>query len=130
MRFLVSTSRGGSLSREVDCDPGLIVIPAFPIGDANHFISIQSSGISAYAAVDENNTDPDMLLKELVKQYPGMPEQYLEDILVDTLVIAADLDSNKIFRVFVDDHSATLQNVDDDSELIPIWKDRVTKNYL
>jgi hypothetical protein len=122
----------GGQDPENSCARGSVVIPAFPIGDANYFISVLGDGIAPYATVSDlhDTVDPDEVAQSLIEQYPGLPSEYLEDILTDTLVAVSGLETARVFRVFVTPDSARLQDIDTETNLITIWEDRSAKNYL
>jgi hypothetical protein len=131
MRYLVAVfaDEKPPENRCADSEP---VIPAFPMGDSNHFIGVFCSGVSTYASARNmpDDVDPDEILKKLVETYPGIPKAYLEDTLTRTMVVAARLDTISVYRVFVTEDSAVLHNVDNENELIPLWKDRPASKYL
>jgi len=130
MRYLVAVFPG-EVPPENKCADGEPVIPGFPLGDSNNFIGVHSSGVSTYASARElPDVDPDEILKELVENYTGLPFEYLEDTLTQTLVAAASLDTTKIYRIFITPASAVLHNVEDDTEFVTIWKDRPASKYM
>jgi hypothetical protein len=131
MHYLVATFPD-EIPPEDRCADSEPVIPAFPMGDANHFIGVYSGGVSNYArTLDIPDADPDEALECLVKEYPGIPKLYLEDMLVATLTLASQKRlAGKIFRVFVTDTQAILHNVENEGELIPIWKGWSPAKYL
>jgi hypothetical protein len=129
MRYLVAVFPD-QIPPENKCESGEPVIPAFPIGSSNHFISVGSSGISIYASMRELSVDPDEIVKNLIKDYPGIPREYLEDTLTQTMVVAASLNPENIYRIFITETSAVLHNVKDENELIPIWEDRPASKYI
>jgi len=107
------------------------VIPAFPMGMHNsHFLGIKTGGTSSLAIVKELVDDPDELLVILQKTYPGLPAKYLEDMLIDVLVAADKLQLDGIFRAFVSEDQAALQNFSDETELITLWDDRPASKYM
>ena len=131
MRYLVAVFPD-EIPPENKCEEGEPVIPAFPIGDSNHFIGIRSEGVSNFASARSlpPETDPDELLKQLIKTYPGLPRQYLEDVLTHTMVVAASLDPRNIYRVFVSEDKAVLHNVNRETELVPVWEELPASKYI
>jgi len=107
------------------------VIPAFPMSmHDSHFIGIKTGGISAYAVVKKLSDDPDELLATLQKTYPGLPAKYLEDTLVTVLTVASQLPVDRVFRAFVEEGRAALQNFANEAEVITLWEDRPASKYM
>lgn len=136
MKMLVACVRsGGDIPeglnpRENTAKEGEPVIPNFPLGNLGRFLGIRSQGLAYEAQVAESNEDPDALLATLVKTYPGLPQAYLQGILVDTLVAASQKAvPDHQYRVFVTPDRATLQDVKT-GDLLPIWTDMNTERYL
>ena len=131
MRYLVAVfpDEQAPENRCADSEP---VIPTFPMGGANHFIGVFCAGVATYASARNMpaSVDPDEILEGLVKTYPGIPKEYLEDTLTRTMVTAATLNSTQIYRVFIDEDSAVLHNVNDETELITLWHDRPASKYI
>ena len=128
MRYLVAAPLPGEYGQDMlnDGDP---VVPAFPIGECNHFVGAKREGTVQQARAAELAEDPDKLLAVFCAQYPGMPKKLLEDMLFNVVKVASTLDPLDRFRVFVQPQSAVLHSTIDE-ELTPLWENLDTYKYL
>lgn len=115
------------------------VIPAPHL--ENVFITLPKPWIGPYpggepcivAEVHEGFDDPDRELEQLHKMYPALPEKLLQFYIMQTVLALNKGDHQpavgRRFRVFCNQSSATLQDVDSQNQL-SLWTDLHTENYL
>ncbi len=131
MKGLLAYFPPGGTPPENKADDFEPVVPAFPMSSRDgHFLGIRTGGTSTYATVRELVDDPDELLAVLQKTYPGLPAKYLEDTLVAVLVTAGNLPIDRVFRVFVEEGRAALQNFVNETEMVTLWEDRPPSKYM
>lgn len=106
---------------------GELLIPAVVLTgeQSNQFLGIPSFNHCSIAIVTEvaDNQEVEELGNQLKGHFQGLPRDYLETMMVQTLVAASGLPSGTLVRTFVNSNSAKLQLLDDDSKLIPVWDD-------
>ncbi len=140
MKCLVAIVPEGAEPSEQPADVEEPVIPAFPIdgpvinnvaiSNNNHFIGTRSRGLAPHAMVKRIDDNAEKMLERLVSQYSGLPEKYLHDIVLSTIVAAYRLPEGTTYRIFVTESSAKLQNIVNENELYPLWENRTPSNYL
>ncbi len=96
------------------------VIPWFPAPPENVFLAIGTWEKQANAYVRSLEFDLDLLLEELCTQYPGLPRVLLTNYLLETALLASKLPDGRRVRVFVTDHSTSIQDADTD-EVYTLW---------
>ena len=100
------------------------VIPDIPMQPHTQFLAIPSFKRCGYAKVCSSyDVDPDTLMKHLVDQYPGLPDTMLNSILVDTLVAAAKVPADHLYRLYVTMDSARVQSVRADDVHCTLWSE-------
>ena len=99
MRFLACQRM--SIEQAGDwADDGEPVVPNFPTGQQNTFLSIRSHKPAYYArVVDMARMSLDVELQALAKYYPGLPKEMLSAYLMSTAVAAAELPIGTVVQI-------------------------------
>lgn len=125
MRFLFSVDKNeyGTTSVQADEAPeaGEPLVPWFPAPAENSFVSCTSFKRTPYAVVADKNIDPDELLANLIKQYPGLPERLHRVYISKVAVVVHKIKPGTKFRVMIGADSAAIQQVDDEVNIIELW---------
>jgi hypothetical protein len=123
MKFLVAELR---LNADKNIVVGEPVIPAFHI--PNMFLGVNSGHLCVSAKVGE--TDVDLVKRQLMLHYPGIPEAMIDFYVTQTALVADTVkDPEALFRVFCSATTANLQNIRT-QELIPMWTEFDSAKYL
>lgn len=125
MKFLVAQCAEKYVDDQMALD-GELVIPNFPTGPTNTFLSISSALPSLYA---RTAWIPDLSLDKqhavLCKRYPCLPKSMLETYLIETAVAAAKVEVGTILHVYATYDIMKLAIKDTDTQ-ITLWTKQPT----
>ena len=129
MKYFAALLDEGGFTQEPP-PPDEFMIPDIPMGDKTEFIGIPSFKTCPRARIREDSVDPDGLLKRLIAEYPGLPPDMLNKFIVDTLVAAAKVPGDHVYRVNVTRSSAVVQSVSVDGLVCVIWDDLDPSKFI
>lgn len=112
-------------------DDGDVVIPNFPTGPQNTFVSVVSCKPAYYARVaDVADMTLDDTLPVLRKDYPGLPVELLATYLLETAAVADKLPVGTIVQVYITYDKAEIV-VKGGGDRYVLWtKQPIPENYL
>ena len=100
------------------------VIPCFPCHTSS-FITIPSFKHCVLAKVKQvpqgANNFFDVLAKKIIKQYPGIPSDIIEQYIIGTARAASQFPEKTVLRIFVNNNSANVQDIQTE-EIFYLWK--------
>jgi len=96
------------------------VVPWFPVGIGNVFVSCTTFRKATHATVRDIQQDPDDLAERLIHEYPGLPRELHEAYVYRIAKTAAGLPPGGRYRVMTTQDTATLQNVET-ADVISLW---------
>ena len=103
MRFLLAFHRPGAQPANWWAPDGEPVVPNFPTGQRNTFLSAVSFKAIPYARVSEVQLDPDELARNLSARYKCLPVAMLEAYVLEIAKLAHGLSLGAVCQCYIDD---------------------------
>jgi hypothetical protein len=127
LHYFAAVRRTGSAITEDDIDgwaePGEPVVPNIPTGTRNVFIGLQSFKVAPYAEVTVGTFNPDLWLVRMQSQFPGLPCEFHEAYLMETIKIALKLRQGTLVQLYTDADTARIKVVDSD-DIYTLWSEQ------
>ena len=101
-------------------EPDEPVVPCYPHLNKDVWLSVQSGKLAPYAVVKECDIDPDTLVQDLVKEYPGLPAELHETYVQRTCALAEAAGVDSKFHVRIQQDNATAINATTEDNYI-LW---------
>lgn len=127
MRYLYSvTPEYVAEAERADYAPdGEPVIPWYPAPAQNLFLSTLSFRKSIHALVkDVHDQDFQLMLDNLKKQYPGLPEELHSNYIFSTVRAASMFAVGTRFRIYITQDTARLHEVGGKESIHTLWEEQ------
>jgi hypothetical protein len=127
VHYLASEHRTGAVVTDADiagwAPPGEPVVPNVPTGQPNTFLGLDTFRTVPYARVLSGDIDPDALAQHLAQQYPGLPVEFHDAYVLETLKTASKLQPGMIVQVYTDADTARIKVIDQ-PDIYILWQEQ------
>lgn len=98
-------------------------VPCFPSQHGRAFLGIPEFRLADKAEVLDIDTDPDVLVDALAKEYPGLPRRLHENYVLGVFKAVFDTPIGTVFRIIVNQKQALLIK-DETNHIISLWDEQ------